>query len=59
MNRDALLDAFWAEVQSGRHDTSSGIRPVEVFVDRDGDIAVAYPAGPNWTSWEQKVARPD
>ena len=51
-----------AEVQSrvdaGRYDSLDGQRPFEVFVDRDGDIAVAYHASGDRGSmpWETKVA---
>jgi hypothetical protein len=56
MNNQQLIAEIEAEVAAGFHDTPQGLRPVEVFVDRDGDIAVAYPAGPDWISWETKVS---
>jgi hypothetical protein len=45
-----------ARVESGYYDSTMGLRPDVVFVDRDGDIAISYPGGPNWMGWERKVA---
>ncbi len=45
-----------ARVQEGYYDSTQGVRPDAVFVDRDGDIAISYPGGPDWIRWEQKVA---
>ena len=44
-------------VDSGYYDSTNGLRPDVVFVDRDGDIAISYPGGPDWVGWEQKVAK--
>jgi hypothetical protein len=47
-----------ARVDAGNYDSLGGQRPFEVFVDRDGDIAVAYHASGDRGSipWETKVA---
>lgn len=47
-----------ARVEAGRYDSLDGQRPFEVFVDRDGDISVAYHASGDRGSmpWETKVA---
>lgn len=55
MSNQELITKVEAEVKAGLHDSTQGLRPVEVFVDRDGDVAVAYPGGPDWGAWETKV----
>lgn len=52
----ARIAQVWAEVERGVHDSTQGCRPVHVYVDRDDDVAVVYPAGPGWISWDRKVA---
>ena len=49
------LMAVEEEIARGAHDSSQGLRPTHAFIDRDGDISVSYPGGPEWMSWEQKV----
>lgn len=46
-----------ARIDSGYYDSTGGLRPDAVFVDRDGDIAISYPGGPDWIRWETKVAK--
>jgi hypothetical protein len=48
---------IWHEIERGEHDSSLGLRPVAVELDRDGDYAVAYPGGPDWGPWTTKVRR--
>jgi hypothetical protein len=48
------LNRLLPTVDAGVHDSTRGVRPT-LFLDRDGDIALSYPAGPGWISWEQKV----
>jgi hypothetical protein len=47
-----------ARVDAGDFDSLDGQRPFDVFVDRDGDISVAYHASGDRGSvpWERKVA---
>lgn len=47
-----------ARVDAGDYDSLNGQRPFEVFVDKDGDISVAYHASGDRGSipWETKVA---
>ena len=51
------IHAVQARVDAGDYDSLYGQRP-EVFVDRDGDISVAYPASGDRCSipWELKVS---
>lgn len=56
MTNAKLIAKIEAEVAEGKHDSTQGLRPVDVFVDREGDIAVSYPGGPDWMAWETKVA---
>jgi hypothetical protein len=51
------IHAVQARVDAGDYDSLYGQRP-EVFVDRDGDISVAYPASGDRGSmpWEIKVS---
>ena len=52
------INEVQARVDAGRYDSLDGQRPFEVFVDRDGDISVAYHASGDRGSmpWETKVA---
>ena len=52
------IQAVQARVDAGDYDSLDGQRPFEVFVDRDGDISVAYHASGDRGSvpWETKVA---
>jgi len=52
------LPAVQARVDAGDFDSLDGQRPFEVFIDKDGDVAVAYHASGDRGSvpWETKVA---
>jgi hypothetical protein len=52
------IQAVQARVDAGDYDSLDGQRPFEVFVDREGDISVAYHASGDRGSvpWEIKVA---
>ncbi len=52
------LHKIQLRVDAGDFDSLDGQRPFEVFIDRDGDIAVAYHASGDRGSmpWETKVA---
>lgn len=52
---DNIIELIKIEVQRGLHDSTQGLRP-EVIIDRDGNVALSYPAGPDWLSWETKIA---
>ena len=52
------INEVQTRVDAGDFDSLDGQRPFEVFVDKDGDIAVAYHASGDRGSvpWERKVA---
>jgi hypothetical protein len=52
------IEKIQARVDEGYYDSLDGQRPFEVFVDKDGDISVAYHASGDRGSipWETKVA---
>jgi hypothetical protein len=52
------IEAIQVRVAAGDYDSLDGQRPFEVFVDKDGDISVAYHASGDRGSipWETKVA---
>jgi hypothetical protein len=60
MNNQRLkeINEVQARVDAGDFDSLNGQRPFEVFIDRDGDISVAYHASEDRGSipWEKKVA---
>jgi hypothetical protein len=52
------IQAVQTRVDAGDFDSLNGQRPFEVFIDKDGDISVAYHASGDRGSvpWEIKVA---
>jgi hypothetical protein len=52
------IEKIQARVDEGYYDSLGGQRPYAVFVDKDGDICVAYHASGDRGSipWETKVA---
>ena len=52
------LIAVQTRVNAGDYDSLDGQRPFEVFIDKEGDISVAYHASGDRGSipWETKVA---
>jgi hypothetical protein len=52
------IEAVQVRVAAGVYDSLGGQRPYAVFVDKDGDICVAYRASGDRGSipWETKVA---
>ena len=60
MNNQRMKEIYKIQlrVDAGDFDSLDGQRPFEVFVDKDGDISVAYHASGDRGSipWERKVA---
>jgi hypothetical protein len=52
------IEKIQTRVDEGYYDSLGGQRPFAVFVDKDGDISVAYHASGDRGSipWETKVA---
>jgi hypothetical protein len=60
MNNQRMKEIYKIQlrVDAGDYDSLDGQRPFAVFIDKDGDIAVAYHATGDRGSmpWETKVA---